>query len=312
MMIRDTGSTVEFWLKAGSQTFNYQLPWGYTVNGVTSSTKYFSFQPGGAWQKLGSWTVSYSQTVTFRLYASGTSGLGGPTTFSQAISRATVPGAPSVCRTTSPGSTAWALAFDDGSNGGAAIDARQIGLGTDGSHVTTWYSSDGSTFISGLTKGTTYYAWARCHNVEGWGPLGPRFAFTTWREPDAPDQPVLSSVLATSVHVSFTDNGNGGTAITDHRVGYGTSTSGPTSYVSGNSVDITGLTPGQTYYFWAQAKNSIGWSPLSPVQSTKALSGARILVGTTWKTAIPYVRVGGVWKIAQPYVRYAGNWKEAR
>ena len=48
MMIRDTGTDVEFWLKAGNNTYKYQLPWQYTVNGVNSGPLQFRFVSGGA------------------------------------------------------------------------------------------------------------------------------------------------------------------------------------------------------------------------------------------------------------------------
>src|SRR4051812_13465365 len=97
MMIRDTGSTVEFWLKAGASTWAADMDYGWTVNGSTGTDQY-NFVSGGSWQKLRSFSVSTDQTVTFRLFATGTSGLGGPTTFSVSIERASAPNAPSVPR----------------------------------------------------------------------------------------------------------------------------------------------------------------------------------------------------------------------
>ncbi len=92
MRIRDTGTTVEFWLNAGnSTTFNHDLPWGYTINGVTSNNRTFDYSAGDGWQRLGAWGVTTSQTVTFRLGDTGTSGFGGPTTHSVTINRAKVP-----------------------------------------------------------------------------------------------------------------------------------------------------------------------------------------------------------------------------
>jgi hypothetical protein len=312
MMIRDTGTYVEFWLKAGSATYNYQLPWSYVVNGVTSPTKEFRFEKGGQYQKLGSWNVSTSQTVTFKIGDTGTSGLGGPTTFSQAISRAKAPNPPSAVSLTNVTGTNLLATFSDGANNGAAIDDRQIGFGTSTVSVQHTVSSDRSTTIIGLAPGTTYYFWARTHNSKGWSAWGPRSVTTTLRPPSAPSAPLISGVTPTSANVSWSPPNNGGTAITGYQVGYGTSSTGPTTTVDASSPKtITGLIPGTKYYFWVRAKNSQGWSPWSNSSTNTTVAGARIKVGTVWKVAVPYVKVNGVWKVARPWVRVAGVWKEA-
>lgn len=311
-MIRDTGTTVEFWLKAGSATFNYDLPWSYVVNGVTSPTKQFRFEKGGSYQKLGSWTVSTSQTVTFKIGDTGTSGLGGPTTFSQPITRAKAPNPPSAVSLTNVGSTTLTATFSDGSNNGATIDAREIGWSTNATSVIWTVASDRSTNFTGLKTGILYYFWARTHNSKGWSAWGPRSQVTMLRAPSAPSAPGLSGVTPTSVIVSWTPPNNGGSAITGYQVGYGTNSTGPTTTVDATSPkSITGLTPGTKYYFWVRAKNSIGWGPWSNSSSNQTIAGARIKVGTVWKVAVPYVKVNGVWKVARPWVRVAGVWKEA-
>jgi len=312
-MIRDTGSVVEFWLKAGSATYNHDLPWGYVINGVTSGTKYFDFVSGGSWQKLGSWNVTYSQTVTFKLYASGTSGLGGPTTFSKSISRASVPSAPSVVRLSNVGATSIHCAFDYGSNNGSAILYGQIVYGISSSllpyqHAVT---SFGATNLTGLIQGATYYFWARCANSVGWSPWSGRSFMKLLDLPDAPGPVSLTNVGQLSVHASFTGNYNGGTAILENRIEYGTDPGTPTTYASGNNVDITSLDPAVTYYFWSRSRNSVGWSPLSSVRSVMTIAGARVKVGTVWKQAIPYVKVDGVWTVARPWGKVAGVWKES-
>lgn len=312
MMIRDTGTYVEFWLKAGSATYNYELPWSYVVNGVTSSTREFRFEKGGSYQKLGSWNVSTSQTVTFKIGDSGTSGLGGPTTFSQAITRAKIPNPPSAVSLSSLTSTSVVGSFSDGANNGDAIDDRQIGYGTSSVSTTSIVHSDRSTTITGLIPGTTYYFWARTHNSMGWGAWGPRSQITTLRTPFAPSAPSLSGVTPTSAIVSWTPPNNGGTGITGYQVGYGKSSTGPTTTVDAISPKtISGLIPGTKYYFWVRAKNSIGWGPWSNSSTNTTIAGARIKVGAVWAVAVPYVKVNGVWKVARPWVRVAGVWKEA-
>jgi len=184
MMIRDTGTYVEFWLKAGPQTFNYQLPWAYVVNGVTSGWKSFRFVTGGSWQRLGRWNVTYSQTVTFKLGNTGTVGLGGPTTFSHAISRSRVPAAPTFVELTNITHNSAFILFTDGANNGASIDSRQIGYGTSETAPQKTVSFSGGfnpwgATITGLTPGVRHYFWGRTHNSRGWGPWSQRFGFNT-------------------------------------------------------------------------------------------------------------------------------------
>lgn len=311
MRITDNGLRVEFWLKAGSSTFNHELPWGYTVNGITSGTRYFDFQSGGAWQRLAGWDVTTTQTVVFRLFDSGTSGLGGPTTFSQAINRAKIPGPASIITLTNMDHDSVHCTFTDGAANGDAIDARQIGYGTSPTATQFIVSSDRSTDITGLSAGTTYYFWARCHNSVGWGPWGPRANKTTLDTPSGGTAPVLSAVTQKTVTVTWSPPPAGGAAILEYQVGYGTSSSAPTSTVSANSPRvITGLTPGTRYYFWIRARNSVGWGDWSASSNTKTIAGARVKVGAVWKEAVPYVRDSGVWKVAEPWGRYVGVWKK--
>lgn len=90
MMIRDLGQTVEFWVISGSPyTYTAAMPFGWTVNGSTGSGT-ITYPAGGNWLKVKSFTVQTSQTVTFRIGATGTTGLNGPSEFKKYIERATV------------------------------------------------------------------------------------------------------------------------------------------------------------------------------------------------------------------------------
>ncbi len=311
MRIRDTGSVVEFWINAGnSSTFNHDMPWGYTVNGSTNNNREYDYKAGSGWEKLGAWTVTTDQTVTFRLFDTGTSGLGGPTTFSVFIDRASVPSPPTVCTISSVTANSVFVTFGDGASNGAAIDARQIGYGTSSTNVQHTVSSDKSTTVSGLSPGTTYYFWARTHNAKGWSAWGPRTSKTTLKAPDAPNPPVVSDPTQTTVVASFTDNGNGGSAILERQIGYGTSPSAPSASVTYSGVTtITGLQPATTYYFWSRVRNATGWSAYSASRTARTIAGAFVKVGAEYKEAIPYVKDGGVWKLARPYSRIAGVWK---
>lgn len=217
---------------------------------------------------------------------------------------------PSVVSLSNITSTSVHATFSDGT-GGAPIDSRQIGYGTSTTTVQHSVASDRSTTITGLAPGTTYYFWARTHNAAGWTAWGPRGSATTLRVPTAPYVTAFTSKTMTSLVVEFIPQSNGGAAITGYQIGYGTVIDAPTTIVSAISPQlIENLEPGTNYYFWVRAQNSVGWSEWRGVYGTATLAGARILVGTEWKTAVPYVKDGGVWKIAQPWVRSAGIWRK--
>lgn len=311
LRIRDLGSTVEFWFKAGYSSDWYNgLEFSYTVDGSTTK-KSINYPTGADWYKVGSDTATHNQTVTFKLLTSTSiSGIGGPATFTHSVTRDTVPAAPSTPVISGIKATSVVVTFKDGSNGGDAIDARQIRYddNSDASSPKT-VSSDGSTTISGLASGKTYYFWARTHNSVGWGPWSGRASAKTQAVPAAPQAPLLSSVTATTVDVAFYPNSNGGSAISAWQIGYGTSSSAPTSTVSAKSPQVLkGLAPGTTYYIFVRAQNSVGWSAWSKPTKMITVAGAYILVGSTWKLAIPYVNVGGTWKVAEAWTRNTGVW----
>lgn len=313
MMIRDTGTYVEFWINSNnSTTYAYDMPWTYVVNGVTGSWREWRYEKGAGWDKLISFNITTSQTVTFKLGDTGTSGLGGPTNFSVPINRAKAPSAPSVVTVSNITSTTAQTAWTDGANNGAVIDARHLGYGTNPTAPVTVIVSDRSTDVAGLTPGTTYYFWARTHNAQGYSPWGPRSSAKTLSIPAAPTAPVLSAITPSTLTAKSTPNSNGGASITAWELGYGTSSTAPQFQLPSTtpSWNVTGLTPGTTYYFWARAKNSVGYSAWSSPTSNKTAPGARIKVAGVWRDAIPYVKVNGTWKIGRPWARVGGFWRE--
>lgn len=312
LMIRDTGTDVEFYFRAGySSDWWNGMPFNWTANGTTTSKK-INYPTGRPLYKVGEVRVTKSQTVTFRLTdRSSASGIGGPTSFSVSIKRDTIPAKPTTPNISRITSTSVYATFSDGSNGGDAIYARQIGYGTSSSSPQKYVSSDRSTTITGLSPGTTYYFWARTRNSEGYSAWSGRASAKTLRVPDAPTTPLLAAIRMTSVDVAFSANGNGGASITGYEVGYSTSSSGnPTTSVSAKSpMTLTGLSPGTTYYFRTRAKNSVGWSAWSGARRIKTIAGAYVKVGSVWELAVPYVNVGGVWKLAEPWGKSVGVWK---
>jgi hypothetical protein len=182
MMIRDTGSTIEFWINSGnSTTFVYELPWAYIVNGVTSSWQSFRYNANSGWQRLGAWSVTTNQTVTFKLNATGTSGFGGPTTFSQAIVRSTVPSAPAAPTLSEIALNSIKVSWTPPYNGGSTITGYILGYGTSSiAGPTTEISTVTPHVVTNLVMNTVYYFWVKARNANGLGPYSKQSSAKTY------------------------------------------------------------------------------------------------------------------------------------
>lgn len=178
LIIRDVGTTITFLLQnTNGSTFVNGARWTGVVNNVGVSGTYSI--SGAQTVTLGSWTVTTNQTVSAHIDSTGTVGLGGPADISHAVSRATVPGVTSPIGIDQVDMVSFRYRFSAGSNGGAAIDSYQIGYGLSSGNPTTFISSGGTSTITGLSPGTTYYVWSRAHNSVGYSPWSARLSTTT-------------------------------------------------------------------------------------------------------------------------------------
>lgn len=309
MMIRDTGSNVEFWFHTSAGTWNYQQNWAYGANGGWYEGE-FRLENNGAWHHVGTASVTSRQNVTFRMYDEG---LGWPTTdFTVFIERSTAPPAPTITSVTAVSPNAVDVVFRSNGDGGSPITRWVIGYSTSSANPTTEVDSDGSTRISGLSSGTTYYFWARGVNARGLGNWSGRVSEFTWRIPDAPKPVTFSNTTQTSTRAKFVGGFDGGEPVDEWQLAYGTNPdiAFATILTSNGTNDLTGLAPGQLYYAWARGRNAVGWSPWSSVRTETLRAGAMVKQDGVWKRALPYVRVGGVWRLARPRAKIAGVWKE--
>lgn len=311
MMIRDTGTEVEFWITSGNTTtYTSSLPWGWTINGSTGSLTY-NYPANGNWRRLGNYLVTSSQTVYFRIGATGTAGFGGPTEHSAYINRAIPPPAPTQPQTHEVTTSSIRVTFIGNGDGGSAIIMWQLGYGTD-PHNIVWTvdHSSGNTTVSGLTAGTTYYFWARGLNSLGWGPWSPvSVGRATLGYAGTLEAPAMSAIKQKSAIATFSSDYPG---ILEYQVGYHTSpTLNPTTRISATSpVTVTNLPPATTLYFRVRARTNAGWNSWSAATMIRTIAGGRVKVGAEWKEAIPYVKHSGVWKVAAPQVKELGIWKQ--
>ena len=183
MMIRVTSTTVEFWLKSGwgstwfgGITFSYSSPHG-------SGSWVHGYNSGDTWQMMGAITATASGTYSWTMPYSGTNQIGGPTTQSVYVQRATVPLAPTPVAFTNIAHETVRTIFNSRGDGGSRVLEWQIRFGPDGSQIlspqNSSYSSSGTRDMTGLKPGSYYAAWARGRNAVGWGPWSSGRSFYT-------------------------------------------------------------------------------------------------------------------------------------
>ena len=207
-----------------------------------------------------------------RAYATNSVG----TAYGNEISFTSTPVAAPTLTTTAVSAIALTTAVSGGSitnDGGGAITAKGVCWATTtGPTLTSSFTSDGTgtgsftSNLTGLAPATTYYVRAYATNSAGTS-YGNELTFTT----TAIVVPTLTTAAITSVTLTSAVTGgnistDGGGAITAKGVCYATTT-GPTISSSKTTdgtgagsftSNISGLTPGVTYYVRAYATNSAG------------------------------------------------------
>lgn len=322
LKIRDYGSTVEFWVHAGSTVTHVNpLNWSWEANGTVGSGG-VNYPTGAPWIMVASITVTTSQTVKFNIGATGTSGLGGPTSNSVALIRGGLAYTDStyyaINITANSFSTAHVIA--DG-NGSALVDLM-VELNTSPAASGVYYQvgSWGDAYVGGLTRYTDYWFRVRVANANyGWGGWGEwKSVKTLAQNPSAPGASV-DQITPTTASVTLTASSDNGGATIDVYEVYVLSNNaypgaGGTVVASASSGLLTaaGLIPSTQYYYTSRARNVGGlWSTWTAMQAFTTLPSALINLANIWKNAIPYVCTApGVWAMAIPYKNVANIWKQ--
>lgn len=137
------------------------------------------------------------------------------------------------------------------------------------------------------------------------------------KPPSPPGQPSFSEITPTSVRVSWSGSGdNGGSGIDGYLLRWRTASpsDGPgyaDSFQNNTSRVITGLTPGQSYWFGVYAHNgSAGqWSGKSADNSLQLPSGAYVSNGSAWIAQGLRVSNGSAWSSPLLKVSDGDSWE---
>jgi len=306
----------DFYVKTGVDTYNSSQDWEYAFVGAPVNHRVHNLVRGGGWQLLGSHRggdMGADFDIRLTIFDEG---LGFPTyNFIQHISlirRPDPPAAPYMIeRSTSFIRVSFDWGFDGGPYlGGAPILEAEMWASYD-TVPRFLHSNTNDTYFTGLSPKTRYFFWGKYRNAAGWSDLGLRSEFWTSGVPDKPLAPAVSGINALTARGAHRtpDPGNGGFPILEFQTGYGLDPVTPTAFISGKNINLTALNPAKKYYFWARARNIIGWGPWSNRTDVQLPAGGWAKDAGVWKRALPWINVGGVWKIASPNVPINGTWK---
>lgn len=233
-----------------------------------------------------------------------------------------VPDAPTPIGIDNVTSTAFRYRFSGNDNGGSAIIEWQIQYSTSSTFASgnQTVSSTGTSTITGLTAGTTYYVRARGRNSIGWGPYSTTQNTTTLGGPPSPPTNLQATAIPPD-QIDF-DWGlpvsDGGKSITGYVAqastvaGFNSDLSQISTVAGVRTALFTGLTPGASYYLRVRADNAdeVGeWATVGPVLLP---AGGKVWTGSVWKSSLWKVWTGSLWKVALVKVWTGTLWKVSK
>jgi uncharacterized protein (TIGR02145 family) len=216
------------------------IPGGLTKTGTSSPLTVTGLTNGTAY--------------TFTVIATNANGNSAPSTASNSVTPATVPGTPTI-GTATAGNTQASVAFTaPASNGGSAITGYTVTSSPGG------FTGTGTTSpiaVTGLTNGTAYTFTVFATNAKGNSTASS--ASNSVIPASVPGAPTIGTATKGNAQstVTFTaPSNNGGSAITGYTV---TSTPGSiTATGTASPITVTGLTNGTAYTFTVTAANATG------------------------------------------------------
>jgi prepilin-type N-terminal cleavage/methylation domain-containing protein len=261
----------------GTSGQSAQVPVSWTAPVSTGGAAITSYtataSPGGATctSAATSCTVTgltNGTSYTFTVTATNTAGTSAASSASASATPYTTPSAPSITSTQS-GTLSSGIAYiyfnAPASSGGSAVTNYQYSTNGGSSWTTRSPASTSSPItLSGLTDGTTYSLAVRAVNAAGSGTASSNSSQLVYTVPAVPTVSVAAGDRV--AYVTWSSNGNGGSAITSAYVQYSTNggstwaTYGSVATSGSQTIYITGLERQQiTYTFRVALGNSAGY-----------------------------------------------------
>lgn len=234
---------------------------------------------------------------------------------------ATTPSAPGTPQFSSVGHDSFIVSWaTPESDGGLALDGSRLQIATDpGFSNIVWQekrrTDDRAWRVAGLKPDTTYYARVLSYNAVGegaWSATGSQ-ATDPWT-PSAPRNVSVTDVTPVGATVAWdAPASDGGEPVDKYLVrvysDYRLTNQVAARVVSGESVVLSLLAPGGTYYVTVEAHNSVGYGTASGALRFTTMHGAWIGTGTGWQPIAVWVGDGSSWQQAQVHVGTGSDWR---
>ncbi|KDA05866.1 hypothetical protein DC31_13955 [Microbacterium sp. CH12i] len=180
MEIHDDGVNVTMRIRSSDgSTYSGAIPIQVLVNNSWSGWFNVGYPSGSPWVNVWAGGLYFSQSVAFRVGATGTWGFGNGGELWAAVGRATVPDAPTMTgfgpNPDQITATSMRVRFNGHGDGGSPITSWALQRATDAAftqNVVT-IGSSGTSVVTGLAPGTQYWWRARGGNAVGVGAWSP-------------------------------------------------------------------------------------------------------------------------------------------